>query len=323
LNTSENINWLLIALNIVAGLVIFVFGVSNMSGGLEEIGSERMKQILAKTTNNIFAAILVGIIITALLQSSSATIIMLIAMVNARLLTSRQSLGIILGSNVGTTIGSQIIAFNVGEYSAIPLIIGLVIFLAFKTEKAKQIGKSILGIGLIFFGLQYIGQSAEPLRELPSFTTLMMRIENPFWGAFVGAVTTLIIQASTATIGITLSLANQGLITLPGAIAVMLGTEIGTCSDTLFASIGRSREAVRAGVFHLFFNVISVILGLVLINPFVKLVVIISGDASLARQIANGHALFNVFGILLFIGFVPIISKTLSIIIPDKAENKK
>ena len=323
MNTSENINGILIALNTITGLVIFVFGVSNMSGGLKEIGSERMKQLLAKTTNNIFAAILVGITITTLLQSSSAAIIMLIAMVNAQLLTSRQSFGIILGSNIGTTIGSQIIAFDVGEYSAVPLVIGLVIFLAFKSEKTKQVGKSILGIGLIFFGLQYIGQSAEPLKDLPSFTTLMTRIENPYWGAVVGAVTTLIIQASSATIGITLSLANQGLITLPGAIAVMLGTEIGTCSDTLLASIGRSREAIRAGVFHLFFNVVSVILGLVLINPFVKLVVIISDDASLARQIANGHAMFNVFGILLFVGFVPVISKMLSRIIPDKAENKK
>ncbi|MDZ4758553.1 MAG: Na/Pi symporter [Bacteroidota bacterium] len=318
MNNSENINLLLIALNLIAGLVIFIFGVSNMSEGLKGVGTERMKVLLGKTTNNIFVAILVGIIITTLLQSSSATIIMLIAMVNAQLLTSRQSLGVILGSNIGTTIISQIIAYNIGEYAAVPLIIGLIIFLTFKTEKAKHIGKSILGMGLIFFGLQYIGQSAEPLKNLQSFTTMMTQIQNPYWGAFVGAITTLIIQASSATIGITLSLANQGLITLPGAIAVMLGAEIGTCFDTLMASVGRSREALRAGVFHLFFNMVSVFAGIILINPLVKLILFISGEAPLARQIANGHVIFNIFGVLLFVGFVPLISKVLLKIIPDK-----
>lgn len=318
MNISENINWFLIALNSVGGLVIFLFGVSNMSDGLKEIGSDRMKRLLEKTTNNVFAGILIGTIVTTFLDSSSATIIMIIAMVNAQLLTSRQAFGIILGSNIGTTIGSQIIAFDVGEYSAIPLIIGFIIFLAAKSQKTKQIGKSILGIGLIFFGLQYIGQAVEPLRELSSFTNLMTKIENPYWGAATGAITTFIIQSSSATVGITLSLANQSLITLPGAIAVMLGAEIGTCSDTLLASIGRSREAIRVGLFHLLFNIVTVIIGITLINPLVKLVASTSGEASLARQIANAHVLFNVLGVLLFVCFIPLISKTLTKIIPDR-----
>lgn len=322
MNTNENINWFLIALKAIGGLVIFLFGVSNMSDGLKAIGSDKMKRLLEKTTTNVFAGILVGTIVTTFLDSSSATIIMVIAMVNAQLLTALQSFGIILGSNIGTTIGCQIIAYDVGEYSAIPLIIGFIIFLAAKPEKTKQIGKSILGIGLIFFGLQYIGQAVEPLRELPSFTNLMTNIENPFWGALTGAIATLIIQSSSATIGITLSLANQSLITLAGAIAVMLGAEIGTCSDTLFASIGRSREAIRTGVFHLMFNIVSVIIGIILINPLINLVTIISGEATLARQIANAHVLFNVLGVLLFVAFIPLISKMLSKIIPDKAYEK-
>jgi phosphate:Na+ symporter len=318
MNLPENINWFLVALNAISGLVIFLYGVSIMSDGLKAIGSDKMKLLLEKTTNNIFAGILVGTLVTTILDSSSATIIMVIAMVNARLLTSRQAFGIILGSNIGTTIGCQIVAYDVGEYSAIPLITGFVIFLAAKSYKAKQTGKSILGIGLIFFGLQYIGQSAEPLRALSSFTNLMTKIQNPYWGALAGAITTLVIQSSSATVGITLTLANQGLITLAGAIAVMFGAEIGTCSDTLFSTIGRSREAIRAGMFHLLFNITTVIIGIILINPFINLVAIISGNTPLARQIANAHVLFNVLGVLLFAGFIPVISKVLSRIIPDK-----
>ncbi len=300
MNTSENINWMLVALNAVGGIVIFLFGVSNLSDGLKEIGSDKMKRLLEKTTNNIFVGILVGTIFTTVLDASSATIMMVIAMVNAKLLTSRQSFGIILGSNIGTTIGCQIIAYDVGEYSAIPLFIGFIIFLAAKQEKTKQIGKSILGIGLIFFGLQHIGQAVEPLKELSWFTNLMSKIENPYWGALTGAIATFIIQSSSAMIGITLSLANQGLITLPGAVAVMLGAEIATCSNTLLASIGRSREAIRTGVFHLLFNIVTVIIGIILINPLINLVTIISGEATLARQIANAYVLFNVLGVLLF-----------------------
>lgn len=318
MNDTENINWFLIALNAIGGLVIFLFGVSNMSDGLKAIGSDKMKRLLEKTTNNIFAGILVGTVVTTILDSSSATIIMVIAMVNAQLLISRQAFGIILGSNIGTTISCQIVAYDVGEYSAIPLIIGFIIFLATKPDKTKQIGKSILGIGLIFFGLQYIGQSVEPLKELSSFTNLMTKIENPYLGTLTGAITTFAIQSSSATVGITLSLAHQNLITLSGAIAVMLGAEIGTCSDTLLATIGRSREAVRVGVFHLLFNIVTVIIGIILINPLINLVTIISGEASLARQIANAHILFNVLGVLLFVGFIPLISKTLTKIIPDR-----
>ena len=305
-------------MNAINGIVIFLFGVSNMSDGLNEIGSDKMKRLLAKTTNNIFAGILVGTIVTTILDASSATIMMVIAMVNAKLLTSRQSFGIILGSNIGTTIGCQIIAYDVGEYSAIPLFLGFIIFLAAKAEKTKQIGKSILGIGLIFFGLNYISQSVELLRDLPSFTNLMTKIENPYWGALTGAIATFIIQSSSAMIGITLALANQGLITLPGAVSVMLGAEIATCSNTLLASIGRSRDAIRAGVFHLLFNIITVIVGLILINPLIHLVKIVSGEGSLARQIANAHVLFNILGVLLFVGFIPLLSKMLFNLIPDK-----
>lgn len=318
----DHVNWFLIFLNFLAGLTLFLLGVSNMSKGMKALASDKMKQILEKFTSNVFTGILTGAIATTILDSSSVVIIMVIALVNAQLLTSKQSLGIILGSNIGTAVGSQIIAFDVGAYSAIPLLIGFIIFLAGRNDKTKQIGTCILGLGLIFFGLYYIGASAEPLKTIPSFANLMTQIETPYKGALTGAITTLLIQSSSATLGIVISLANQNLITLSAAIAVMLGAELGTCSNTLIASIGRSRDAVRAGVFHLFFNIVSLVLGLILIIPFTSLVNLISGAAPLTRHIANAHVLFNILGVALFIGFVPMISKVLFKIIPDKAELK-
>ena len=314
----DNINWIIVILNILAGLVLFLFGVSNMSENMKSMASDKLKRILGKSSNNIFIGILTGAIATTVLDSSSVVIIMIITMVNSELLSSRQAFGIILGSNIGTTVGSQIIAFNMAEYSTIPLLIGFVIFISTKTEKTKLIGKSIFSLGLIFFGLNYIGTSVGPLKSMDSFSNLMTQIENPYKGALTGAITSFVIQSSSATIGIIISLANQSLINLSAAVAVMIGSEIGTCSDTLIASIGRSRDALRAGVFHLLFNLVSVFLALFLIKPFIALVNLISGETSLSRHIAIAHLTFNVLGVLLFISLVPMISKMLIKLIPEK-----
>lgn len=319
----DKINWFFILLNALAGLVLFLFGVSNMSESMKVIANDKMKRILAKSSNNIFVGILTGAVATTVLDSSSVVIIMIIMMVNSELLTSKQAFGIILGSNIGTSVGSQIIAFDLGEYSTIPLLVGFILFIVAKTDKLKQIGKSVLSIGLIFFGLFYIGKSVEPLKAMESFSKLMTQIENPYKGALMGATTSFLIQSSSATIGIVISLANQGLISLLAAIAVMIGAEIGTCSDTLIATIGRSRDAIRAGVFHLFFNIVSVILALLLIKPFTSLVNLISGETSLSRHIAIAHLTFNVLGVLLFVAFVPLISRFLIKIIPEKRNLSK
>lgn len=318
----ENKDWLLLILNCIVGLVLFLYGVSNMSDGLKAMASDKMKQILGKSSDNIFMGVLTGTIATAVLDSSSAVIIMIIAMVNAGVMTSKQSYGIIIGSNIGTTISSQLIAFDIGEFAAVPLVIGLIFIMAGKNQKYRDIGKSILGFGLIFFGLYYIGHSVEPLKKLAAFEALMSKIENPFKGASVGAIATVIIQSSSATIGIVISFANQGLITLAAAIGVMLGAEIGTCTDTLFATIGRSRAALRAGVFHLFFSIVSAVIALILIQPFIALVNLVSGDSSLARHIANAHVVFNILAAALFIGFVPLIARVLIKLIPNKGKSK-
>lgn len=316
-------NLILIILNFIAGISLFLLGVSKMSEGMKAIASDKMKELLSKFTTNVFAGIATGAIATTVLDSSSIVIIMVIALVNAQLLTLKQSLGIILGSNIGTAVGSQIIAFNIGEYAAIPLLAGLILFLSAKNNNLKQIGQSVLGLGLIFFGLHYISTSAEPLKTIPAFSNLMLQIETPYKGALAGTITTLIIQSSSATLGIVISLANQQLITLSASIAVMLGAELGTCSSALIASIGRSRDAIRVGVFHLFFNLVSLTMGLLLIVPFTALVNFVSGSSSLARHIANAHVLFNILGVLLFVAFIPILSKLLVKIIPEKVVNER
>lgn len=305
-------------LELVAGLVLFLYGVSRLSDSLQQVAAERLKAILAKFTVNRFAGVLTGTAITTVLDSSSVTIIMVIALVNANLLSFEQSLGVIMGSNIGTTFSSQLIAFKVNEYAPIALAFGFGMYFLGKSDFIKNIGMAVLGLGLVFFGLNVMGEAVEPLKDNQSLINILLRMENPIMGALAGALFTLAIQSSSATMGIIITLASQGMLTLPAGIAIMLGAEIGTCADTLMASIGRSRQAMRAGMFHLLFNVISVIIGIALANQLANLTVWISGKADISRQIANAHVLFNVGGVLLFIWFTPQVANLLKIIIPDR-----
>jgi len=306
-----------IVLGLLAGLVLFLYGVTHMSDGLRAIAGDRMKRILGRFTTNRFAGVLTGAIATTVLDSSSVTIVMVIAMVNAGVLTFVQSLGVIMGSNIGTTVSSQLIAFNVDEYAPLALLAGFVLHMMGKTERRKQIGSIVLGIGLIFFGLGQMGNAVEPLRDHRPVLDLLARLESPWLGVLIGAALTVLIQSSSATLGIVITLASQGLITLPAGIAVMLGAEIGTCADTLVATVGRSREAVRAGVFHLLFNITTVIAGVLFVEQFTRLALRISGGADVARQIANAHMLFNVLGVLVFIGATPLLARALLWLLPD------
>ncbi|MBA3441779.1 MAG: Na/Pi cotransporter family protein [Pyrinomonadaceae bacterium] len=304
----------------LAGLVLFLYGVIRMSEGLKAIAGERMKELLGKFTTNRFAGVATGTVVTAVLDSSSITIILVVGLVNAGLLTFVQSLGVIMGANIGTTVGSQLIALEINEYAPLLLVVGAALHFLAKSEALQHAGLSVLGLGLIFFGLDEIGNAAEPLRNYQPFIDTMKRMEHPLMGALAGAGATLLIQSSSATVGIVITLASQGLITLPAGMAMMLGAEIGTCSDTLLATIGRSREAVRAGVFHLVFNIISVALGLIFIAQLARLATWLAFGGGVPRQIANGHVLFNGLSVLLFIWFTPQIAHALKWLIPDKAQ---
>jgi phosphate:Na+ symporter len=277
-----------------------------------------MKVILKKFTGNLLTATLTGIIVTVLLDSSSAVIIMTIALVNAGVMQFRQSMGIVMGANIGTTFSSQIIALNIGEYAALPIGLGFLMMVLPKQLYWRQVGKVVFSFGLIFFGLFTIEEAVTPLKENQAFVGWLSTLQFPVKGLLTGAFVTLLIQSSSATMGMVIGLSSQGLINLAGAIAVMLGAELGTCADTLVATIGRTRPAVRTGVFHLGFNLVTILLGVLMIPWFTALVEAISSGMSLSRAIANAHMLFNFLGVLVLFPFAGLMEKAINRIIPDK-----
>lgn len=307
-----------IILSILAGLVLFLFAVNSLSETIQKAVGDNAKKWILKFTSNVFTAILTGTIVTTLLDSSSAVIIITIIFVNSKLLTFRQAMGIVLGANIGTTISSQIIAMDVGKYSPVLLLIGFVLMLASKSEKISNTGKILLYFGVLFFGLFTMENAVEPLREEPYFVEWLKKTETPITGSLIGALVTLIIQSSSATVGMAIILSKKGLLSLAGGIAVMLGAELGTCSDTLLATIKGSREALKTGIFHLVFNFLSIVLGLLLFYPFLDFVKYISTGAPIERAVANAHVLFNLAGVLLFVWTVPFFEKGLNWLLPEK-----
>jgi phosphate:Na+ symporter len=307
----------------IGGLALFLYAVITLGEIIQQAAGEQSKKWIEKFTGNVFTSILTGLVVTTILDSSSAVIIIAIVLVNAQVLTLRQSMGIVLGANVGTTISSQIIATDIGKYSPVFLVAGLVLLMLSKTEFLNRTGKIILFFGMLFFGLFTMENAVEPLKNHRNFTEWMKELENPVKGALVGAIVTLIVQSSSATVGMAITLAKKGLLSLGAGIAIMIGAELGTCSDTLLATIKGSRQAVKTGIFHLLFNLFSIIIGLLVFTPFVWLVEKISAGAGLERQIANGHVMFNVAGVLVMAFFVPKAERLLNKLLPDKINKLK
>ncbi len=308
-----------IILSILGGLVLFLYAVNNLSEAIKQAVGENAKKWILKFTSNTFSGILVGTVVTTLLDSSSAVIIITIVFVNAKILSFRQAMGIVLGANIGTTISSQIIAMDIGRFSPVLLLLGFLLMFVSKSAKISNTGKIILFFGVLFFGLFTMENAVEPLREKPFVAEWLKRTENPVYGSLIGAIITLIIQSSSATVGMAIILSKKGLLTLAGGIAIMIGAELGTCSDTLLATIKGSRAALKTGLFHLLFNVLSVILGLISFKPFVELVTLISKHAPVERAVANAHMIFNISGVLLFVPLIPLVGKYLNKALPDKA----
>ena len=310
-----------VILGMIAGLVLFLYGVSRLATGMRAVAGDRMRRLLERATTNRYAGVASGTLATAVLDSSSVTIIMVIALVDAGLLSFQNSLGVILGANIGTTISSQLIALDVQRYSPVVLAFGLLLLVAGRTETWRQTGAAVFGMGLIFFGLAQMGTAVEPLKQSVRFADWMQQLENPLVGVAAGAIITLVLQSSSATVGIAITLAAQGLLALPGGVAVMLGAEIGTCADTLLATLGRSREAVRAGIFHLLFNIVTVAVGVMLLQPLVTFVTSLGGDS--AQQLANAHVTFNVLGSMAVVLFLAPIGRALHRLVPPAGSERK
>ncbi|MFP4088743.1 MAG: Na/Pi cotransporter family protein [Cyclobacteriaceae bacterium] len=317
------IDWLSMGLGFLAGLVLFIYSVTLLSDCLKEVGGDQVKNILSRFTTNRYTGVLTGAVATIAIGSSSITIITVIAMVNAGLLSFVQSLGVVMGSNIGTTFSSQIFALDAEKYAPLVLLIGFVLKMIHKQGRWHHIGMLTFSLGMVFFSLGLLGDSMSPLKDYAPFRELLKTLESPWTGVLIGAGFTALIQSSSATMGIVIVLASQGMMTLPAAVSVMLGAEIGTCGNTLIATINRSRHAIRTGVFHLLFNIVTVILGVILVEQIIAFTNWISGEASLQRKIANAHMIFNIGGVLLVVGFSAMIARGLFWLIPQKKNQKK
>jgi phosphate:Na+ symporter len=304
---------------LLGGLVLFLYSIFQLSEVMKDLFTDRAKTIIEKRTSNLLSTLLIGTLITILLGSSSAVIILVIIFINARALTFRQAVGLIMGANVGTTFSSQIIALDIGKYAIIPMFVGLAIEILAKNDRRRKMGKALLYFGMLFFGLFLMENSVDPLKESPVFAEWVANIEqNYLQGALIGGLITLIIQSSSGTVGIAIVLGKEQIISTAVGISILMGAELGTCSDTLIATIRGRRQAIKAGLFHLVFNLFCIVAGLLLFTPFVKLVDWISVRPDIGHQIANAHVLFNVLGVVIFLPFIGLMEKGLNWCLPDE-----
>jgi phosphate:Na+ symporter len=311
-----------IILAILGGLVLFLFAIKSLSDTIKKAVGDGAQKWILKFTSNTFTGILTGIVATILLDSSSAVIIIAIVLINAELLSFRRAMGIVLGANIGTTFSSQIIAMDVGKYSPILLLAGFILAMVSSSPRLSNTGKILLYFGILFFGLFTMEKAVSPLRDDPSFVEILGKMDNPIQGSLTGALVTLIIQSSSATVGMAIILAKKGLLSLAGGMAIMLGAELGTVSDTLLATINGTRQALKTGLFHLFFNLITIIIGLILFQPFVEMIQYLSerSGASIQQSVANAHIIFNVSGVVLMVWFIPVFEKALNRMLPEETQ---
>ncbi len=304
---------------LLGGLGLFLYGMKMMSDGLENLAGDKLRNILAALTNNKFSGVLVGAGVTAIIQSSSATTVMVVGFVNAAMMTLTQAAGVIMGANIGTTITSQLIAFKLTDMAPLILFIGVLPYMFTKKRSIQLLGQIIAGFGMLFLGMNLMTQAMEPLKYMESFRALLLNFENPLLGVLVGALVTAVIQSSSASVGILQAFALQGLIGINGAVYIILGQNIGTCITALLACIGTSKTAKRAAILHLLFNIIGTIIFLVVLTflPIVPFVQNVSGTDTV-RQIANFHTIFNVSITILLFPFINQLVKLATAIIPGK-----
>lgn len=331
---ARETNWVFYLVSgLIGGLALFLFGMEMMSEGLKKTAGSKMRNILSTITNNRFIAVGVGAFVTMIIQSSSATTVMLVSFVQAQLMTFAQSLGIILGASIGTTITAQLIAFKLTDYSLLIVGIGFLLVFISKSKKLKNIGEGILGFGILFLGMWLMSDAMYPLRTYQPFIDLLLKLENPILGILVGIIFTALIQSSSAFIGIVIVLGSQGLISLEAAIPLLLGSNFGTSITAGLASINSGREAKRVALAHSLFKVMGLILFAWWIPTFADLVRtfspiegvdITSPDnyAAIPRQIANAHTFFNIILTIVLLPTIKIAADLIVKILPDIDEEE-
>lgn len=310
--------------SMLGGLALFLYGMNMMSNGLEMAAGDKMKTILEKLTSNRILGVLVGALVTAIIQSSSATTVMVVGFVNSGLMSLTSAVWVIMGANIGTTITGQLIAIDITAIAPLIAFIGVAMIVFFKSQKLDAIGGVIGGLGILFIGMETMSSAMVPLRTMPEFVGLISKFQNPFIGILVGALFTALIQSSSASVGILQALAKSGVMTLSSSIYVLFGQNIGTCITSVLASIGTSKNAKRTTIIHLSFNIIGTVLFVTisLLFPFADLVQSLT-PSNVAAQIANVHTIFNVTTTLLLL---PIGTKLVDLacrILPEDEEDQQ
>jgi phosphate:Na+ symporter len=329
LATAPSLDVPSIAMGLLGGLGLFLYGMHKMSDGLKAAAGDSMKTLLARLTTNRFMAALTGALVTAVLQSSSITTVLVVGFVSAGLMTLAQTVGVIMGANVGTTVTAQILAFNITDYAWAMIAAGFVAWSFSRRDVMRNLGAMLLGFGMLFIGMDQMGAATHPLRSHQPFVELMQQMDNPLPAILVGATFTALVQSSSATIGIVIVLATQGYISLEAGIALGIGAKIGTCVTAVLAGLGRPVEARRVGVVHVLFNALGAVLWLPFIDQLATLAAAVSPTyphlegiqrlgAETPRQVANAITIFAAINLGVMIWFTGPIARLTQWLIPGR-----
>lgn len=306
-------------ISVLGGLGLFILGMNMMSEGLQRAAGDKLRRILELLTFNRYIAVVTGIIITVLVQSSSATTVMVVGFVNAGLMTLTRAVGTILGANIGTTITAQIVAFKISEIALPAIAVGVLMSMFVKKRVYRNLGQAILGFGLLFLGITIMGSDLKSLNDHPEIIkVLAMFGQYKLLGMLAGMLFTALVQSSSASTAAVIVLVQQGVLGLDAAMALVLGSNIGTCITAILASIGTGLSARRAAAAHVLFNIFGVLIFMVILNPFTDLIQLISNEVD--RQVAWGHTIFNVTNTVLFLPFVPAFVKLITRLVPGEEE---
>lgn len=313
-------------LSMAGGLGLFLFGIRTMGDGLENAAGAKLKRMLEVLTGNRFLAVLVGFVVTAIIQSSTATTVMVVGFVNAGMMTLAQAVGVIMGANIGTTVTSLLIALNFSSVAAASVLVGVILMLASKKTLVKNLGSIFTGFGLLFLGIDLMSDSMAPLRESAGFMNFIVAVSDsplrPLFGILLGIVMTAVLQSSSASVGVLQTLAMQGLVPLKFSVFVLFGQNIGTCLTALFSTVGAKKNSKRAAVIHLLFNLLGtgMFILIALLTPYIEWIEKISSDPM--TQIAISHIVFNVVSTVVLFPFAKLLVKLSCLIVPGKDDSE-
>ncbi|HFL2582373.1 TPA: Na/Pi cotransporter family protein [Clostridioides difficile] len=308
-----------IVISLIGGLGLFLYGMSLMGEGLQKSAGDKLKKIIELLTSNVVMGVLVGTVVTCIIQSSSATTVMVVGFVNAGIMNLSQAIGVIMGANIGTTVTAQLVSFNLEGIAPIALGIGILFYLFTSNQKTKHLSEILIGFGILFTGMEFMKDAVAPLAEYKAFTDALLYFsKNPVLGILAGFAITGIVQSSSASMGMLIALASQGILPLSSALPILYGDNIGTCVTSLLSSVGASRNARRAAVMHLSFNVIGTIIFMLVLNKPISAIVTHFDPTDTARQIANAHTLFNLTNVIILLPFSKYIVKLANRLIPIK-----